>query len=191
MRKLPLIVFLICLSLAIGVGARLGVRAWLDWIDEPLRQRSSLQLGTVARPPLVGAQAGQAPATQTSAPPTVTAAATVLPTKTTSSAPLAQPSTPQQATIPASAPTVAPPQAPPAPIRVTPTAVPLAGSQRRVTNTDGQGVALRASPSGDRLPGKGYDDGQLLTVLEQQGEWTHIRGADGRDGWVLTVTLGP
>ncbi len=60
----------------------------------------------------------------------------------------------------------------------------------RVTNTEGQGVALRASPGGDRLPGKGYDDGDVLTVLEQQGEWTHIRGADGRDGWVLTVTLG-
>src|SRR5712692_3325951 len=75
MRKLLLIVFLICLSLGIGVGARLGVRAWLDWIDEPLRQRSNLQLGTVARPPLVGAQAGQAPATQTAAPPSVTAAA--------------------------------------------------------------------------------------------------------------------
>jgi len=137
--------FLICLSLGIGVGARLGVSAWLGWIDEPLHQRSS---------PLADAQADQAPAT-------VSAEATVLPTKTTSGEPLAQPRTP-------------------------PT-----DSQRRVTNTDGQGVALRASPGGDRLPGKGYEDGQLLTVLEQQGEWTHIRGADGRDGWVLSVTLGP
>ena len=51
-------------------------------------------------------------------------------------------------------------------------------------------MALRVSPGGYRLPGKGYDDGDVLTVLEQQGEWTHIRGADGRDGWVLTVTLG-
>jgi hypothetical protein len=90
--------------------------------------------------------------------------------------------------IPASAPIAA---APPAPISVMPAVAPLTtGSQHRVTNTEGQGVALRASPGGDRLPGKGYDDGDVLTVLEQQGEWTHIRGADGRDGWVLTVTLG-
>ena len=26
---------------------------------------------------------------------------------------------------------------------------------------------------------------------EQSGEWTHIRGSDGRAGWVLTVTLAP
>ena len=52
-------------------------------------------------------------------------------------------------------------------------------------------MALRASPDGDRLPGKGYDEGAVLTVLERQGAWTHIRGDDGREGWVPTVTLAP
>jgi uncharacterized protein YgiM (DUF1202 family) len=52
-------------------------------------------------------------------------------------------------------------------------------------------VALRAGSCSDRLPGKGYDEGEVVTVLEQQGQWTHIRGHDGRDGWVLTVTLAP
>lgn len=72
---------------------------------------------------------------------------------------------------------------------VQPTATPVL-TRKRVVNTDGIGVALRASPNGDRLPGKGYDEGVTVTVLEQQGAWTHIRGDDGREGWVLTVTLG-
>ena len=67
----------------------------------------------------------------------------------------------------------------------------LAGDQRRVTNTDGQGVALRDAPGGARQPAKGYDEGEVVTILEQQGTWTHIRGRDGRDGWVLSVTLAP
>ena len=65
------------------------------------------------------------------------------------------------------------------------------GVQRRVVNTDGRGVALRASPGGDRLPTRGYNEGATVTALETSGEWTHIRGADGREGWVLSVTLGP
>jgi hypothetical protein len=65
------------------------------------------------------------------------------------------------------------------------------GVPRRIVNTDGQGVALRASPGGDRLPGKGYDEGVTVTAFEQSGEWTHIRGSDGREGWVLSVTLAP
>jgi hypothetical protein len=64
------------------------------------------------------------------------------------------------------------------------------GVRRRIVNTDGQGVALRASPGGQRLPGKGYDEGATVTVLEQDGAWAHIRGDDGREGWVLAVTLG-
>jgi uncharacterized protein YgiM (DUF1202 family) len=67
----------------------------------------------------------------------------------------------------------------------------LSGDQRRVTNTDAQGVALRDAPGGARLPAKGYDEGTVVTVLEQQGAWTRIRGQDGREGWVLSVTLGP
>lgn len=72
--------------------------------------------------------------------------------------------------------------------QVTPT--PASTVRRRVVNTDGIGVALRDGPNGQRLPGKGYDEGATVTVLEQDGAWTHIRGDDGREGWVLTVTLG-
>jgi hypothetical protein len=71
----------------------------------------------------------------------------------------------------------------------TPTPAPQTGERRRIANTDGIGVALRASPGGDRLPGKGYDEGVTVTLLEQQGTWARIRGDDGREGWVLAVTL--
>ncbi len=67
----------------------------------------------------------------------------------------------------------------------------MAGQRRRIANTDGQGVALRASPGGERLPGHGYDEGDTVTLLEQSGQWAHIRGDDGREGWVLAVTLVP
>jgi len=67
----------------------------------------------------------------------------------------------------------------------------LAGARRRVVNTDGRGVALRATPGGDRLPEKGYDEGAVVTLLGQDGDWAHIRGDDGREGWVLAVTLAP
>jgi SH3-like domain-containing protein len=79
----------------------------------------------------------------------------------------------------------------PAPTAPKSTPVPLGGAQRRVANTDGQGVALRDTPGGARLPAKGYDEGTVVMVLEQQGAWTHIRGQDGREGWVLSVTLAP
>ncbi len=65
------------------------------------------------------------------------------------------------------------------------------GERRRIANTDGIGVALRATPGGDKLPGKGYDEGVTVTLLEVQGAWAHIRGDDGREGWVLAVTLVP
>lgn len=65
------------------------------------------------------------------------------------------------------------------------------GVARRVVNTDGIGVALRASPGGDRLPGKGYDEGATVMAFETVGQWTRIRGSDGREGWVLSVTLAP
>ena len=51
---------------------------------------------------------------------------------------------------------------------------------------------LRACDAGgDRLPGKGYDEGATVQAFEQSAEWTRIRGTDGREGWVLTVTLAP
>jgi hypothetical protein len=81
----------------------------------------------------------------------------------------------------------------PTPRAITPTRAAAASSGERVsiTNTDGQGVALRDGPNGNRLPGKGYDEGVTVTVLERQGAWAHIRGDDGRDGWVLSVTVPP
>ncbi len=71
-----------------------------------------------------------------------------------------------------------------------PTPTPIRGGSRSVvSNTDGQGVALRDGPAGNRLPSKGYDEGVQVTVLERQGEWAHIRGDDGREGWVLSATV--
>ena len=87
----------------------------------------------------------------------------------------------------ASAPTAAP--APTQPPATAPASV--AGQRRKIANTDGQGVALRASPGGERLPGHGYDEGDTVTLLEQNGQWAHIRGDDGREGWVLAVTVVP
>ena len=72
-----------------------------------------------------------------------------------------------------------------------PTTTPLTGQPRKIVNTDGRGVALRSAPGGDRLPGKGYDEGATVQAFEQSGQWTHIRGSDGREGWVLSVTLAP
>jgi Rrf2 family protein len=52
-------------------------------------------------------------------------------------------------------------------------------------------VRSRRGPDGDKLPAKGYDEGDTVTLLEVQGAWAHIRGDDGREGWVLAVTLVP
>jgi hypothetical protein len=94
---------------------------------------------------------------------------------------------PAPTTAPAPAPTTAP-----APSRPQATATAsVAGQRRKIANTDGQGVALRAGPGGERLPGHGYDEGDTVTLLEQNGQWAHIRGDDGREGWVLAVTLVP
>ncbi len=91
------------------------------------------------------------------------------------------------------APTTLPaPTAAPAPTRAQATATAsIAGQRRKIANTDGQGVALRASPGGERLPGHGYDEGDTVTLLEENSQWAHIRGDDGREGWVLAVTLVP
>jgi hypothetical protein len=76
----------------------------------------------------------------------------------------------------------------PSPRALTPTP---SGERVQIANTDGIGVALRDGPGGQRLPGKGYDEGVTVTVLQRQGEWAHIRGDDGREGWVLAVTVPP
>ena len=146
-----------------GTGIRPGVERLLAWVNEPAQLPPGLGLIRDPRAPTTGSQSDRA---------TPTALATAL------------------ATVGRSAPT-APPAATPVPTRAaTPTPV-TSGQPRRVVNTDGRGVALRAAPGGDRLPGKGYDEGATVQAFEQSGGWTHIRGVDGREGWVLSVTLAP
>jgi hypothetical protein len=109
----------------------------------------------------------------------------------TASASSAQPAAPAPTSAPAAtraAAAVTP--TPAATPRATATPAETGGATRRIVNTDGRGVALRGSPGGDRLPGKGYDEGATVTAFERNGDWTRIRGADGREGWVLSVTLG-
>jgi Bacterial SH3 domain len=158
----------VVLGLILVVGALTpAVEGWLAWVNEP-SARVDRSLGfapAVVAVPSSGAQPGQSTATPAAPPPTVAPAVRSAPP----------------------APTVATPS-PTRAANVTPLP---AGQTRRIVNTDGRGVALRTQPGGDRQPGKGYDEGVTVQVLEQSGQWTHIRGSDGREGWVLTVTLAP
>jgi hypothetical protein len=143
-----------------------GVEGWLAWVNTPFAGASrSFGLAPAVAVPANGAQPGQSTSTPAPAPPTVVAAAR---------------SAPAAPTLAASSPT-----------RATTSTPGATGQTRRIVNTDGQGVALRATAGGDRLPGKGYDEGASVQALEQSGEWTRIRGSDGREGWVLSVTLAP
>jgi hypothetical protein len=152
-----------------------GISAWLSWINEPLAQQRtafSLAFPPAVQVPAVGAQSGQATVTPVAPPPTVAPRAVVV--------------TPTSAAVATAGPNATPARG------STPTASTSAqGNRRRIVNTDGQGVALRTSPGGDRVPAKGYDEGASVTVLERNGPWTHIRGDDGRDGWIPTVTIAP
>jgi hypothetical protein len=146
---------------------RPGVEGWLAWVNEPFggRDRGLGLAPAVAAVPASGAQRSQSASTPAAAPPTVAAAgraATPAPTSATA--------------VPTRAATASPAST---------------GQSRKIVNTDGRGVALRTSPGGDRQPGKGYDEGATVQALEQSGEWTHIQGSDGREGWVLSVTLAP
>jgi uncharacterized protein YgiM (DUF1202 family) len=182
------ILITLALLLAVGVAVRLGAAAWTDWINAPLVRPVSGPGGTpTLRPPAAGAPPGQ-PTVTPEAPPPTFAAATGPTARLASPTPLLTPTVTtvgsDQTSTPAPVPTLAP---------GTPTtgSTPQPGEQRRVANTDGLGVALRATPGGDRQPGKGYDEGTTLTVLEVRGEWARIRGDDGREGWVLGLTLAP
>ena len=152
----------VALLLAAAV-LRPGVEGWLAWVNTSVLPRG--ERGLVVPPAGAaaadGARAGQNPST---APATAAAS--------TKSAPPPTLAAPVVTRAPSASPTVT-------------------GQARRVVNTDGRGVALRGSAGGDRLPGKGYDEGDTVQALEQSGEWTHIRGPDGREGWVLSVTLAP
>ena len=62
----------------------------------------------------------------------------------------------------------------------------------RIANTDGQGVALRASPRDDDRTPRGFLEGDAVTVLERSGsDWARVRGDNGQEGWVPTRYLGP
>jgi hypothetical protein len=150
---------------ALGLWAlRSGVQGWLTWVNEPFGQANQSFLpAPVAKPPALSGQDDATTLASAVQGPTVVSV-----TRTVPPAPAAPPAPPPTAT-----------------------AGPNSGVNRRVVNTDGRGVALRATPGGDRLPGKGYDEGATVLAFEKQGEWTRIRGSDGREGWVLSVTLAP
>lgn len=169
-----------------GFALRAGVAAWMDWINEPLTRRQSTLQGTpTLRPPAAGAQPGQPTVTPEAPPPTIVVVAA-------SSAQVASP-TPILTLTAVSIRAEQTSTLIPAPSRDTlaPGSPMQPGERRRVANTEGLGVALRAAPGGDRQPGKGYDEGATVTVLEQRGEWALIHGDDGREGWVLAATLVP
>ena len=165
-RRVALLGLVVVASVSL-FAFRPGVEGWLAWVNEPLGQVGrSFLLAPVVRPPTLGSPAVQTTPTPAGA---VRTATPVAPLKTAAPA----------------APTIAPTP------RATATPEPSSGVARRIVNTDGRGVALRATPGGDRLPGKGYDEGVTVTAFERSGEWTRIRGSDGRAGWVLSVTLAP
>jgi hypothetical protein len=144
------------------IGARAVAEGWLAWINEPLQRQGAGLPITFGTPqvPVVGATG----ASPTNAPGAAGVPPTPAPQRTTAPVASAVPTRLATAT--------------------------LSGQQRRVMNTEGQGVALRESPGGPRQPGRGFDEGAVVTAFETSGEWTRVRGSDGREGWVLSVTLG-
>jgi hypothetical protein len=158
---------LVVVFVFVAAAIRPAAEGWLAWVNEPFA-RSNRGLGLAfsgVGAPASGAQPGQSTSTPVAPPPTVAAAGRSAPP----------------------APTVATPVNTRA-ANATPSTT---GQTRRIVNTDGRGVALRVAPGGDRQPGKGYDEGATVQAFEQSGEWTRIRGSDGREGWVLSVTLAP
>jgi hypothetical protein len=62
---------------------------------------------------------------------------------------------------------------------------PRVGETARVAHTEGQGVVLRTAPRGDARVPRGLLEGARVTVLERpDGEWAHVRGENGLEGWV-------
>jgi hypothetical protein len=160
-RQLTALGAVVVLGLAVLVF-RPMLDGWLAWVNEPFGQ--SAQQFVLGPPPVAVDPAAK------SAQPAATSVAT--------------PTAPAEPAVRATA-------APAVRVTPSPTASTASGVTRRVVNTDGRGVALRGSPGGDRLPGKGYDEGATVQAFESSGEWTRIQGSDGRQGWVLSVTLAP
>jgi hypothetical protein len=90
-------------------------------------------------------------------------------------------------------PTLAPPVAT---ATAAPTPRPTATGERIIiANTGGAGAVLRSDPvTGQRVAS--LRDQQQLDVLERRtipgnGDWVHVRTADGREGWVSGVVAQP
>jgi hypothetical protein len=149
--------------LVLAAALKPAVEGWLAWVNTT-SVRPDRTFGLAPAVPAIGAQPGQTNSTPAPAPTVAPGARSAPPTTT---------------------------EATPVPTRAPSATVVTNGQARKIVNTDGRGVALRAAPGGDRLPGKGYDEGVTVQALEQSGEWTHIKGSDGREGWVLSVTLAP
>ena len=61
-----------------------------------------------------------------------------------------------------------------------------------VSDTDGVGVVLRASPRDDDWTPRGFMDGTEVTVLERlDGDWARVRGDNGQEGWVPARFIKP
>jgi hypothetical protein len=64
----------------------------------------------------------------------------------------------------------------------------------KVANTGGVGAILRIEPPRGRQIAA-LSDGQQLEVLDRQtvddGEWLHVRTADGTEGWIFSKLVGP
>jgi len=67
----------------------------------------------------------------------------------------------------------------------------LGGQQMKVVNTDGSGVVIRSRPEDHARIPDGFLEGELVTALEQSGQYVHVQGTRGRDGWVPLQYLAP
>jgi hypothetical protein len=66
-----------------------------------------------------------------------------------------------------------------------------AKDEAEITNTEGTGVVLRASPQLDARTPRGLIDGTRVTILEREGrEWARVRDEHDQEGWIPTQYLG-
>ena len=112
-------------------------------------------------------------------------------------APTTMPITAPQATV---APTLAPTVAPqatntpaPAPTSVpeatvAPTQAPAAPAAPVATTND-NGVSLRSGPNTNTTIIVSLQQDTQVSVLGEENDWTHVRLADGREGWIFTRFL--
>lgn len=78
------------------------------------------------------------------------------------------------------------------PATPTPTALPVptatpdsdTGRRLQVAGTGGAGVVLHSAPSRAARVPAGFLEGAGVTLLDRSGEWAHVRGDNGLEGWV-------